>query len=383
MYLLEQIVYFDNSSTTKPCKRAVEYTLEAMTDKWGNPSSLHGLGVDAEISVSATRDKAARLLHCKPEEIYFTGSGTEANNTVMFGAVSRGRKRGNRIVTTAIEHPSVLRCAQELEKRGYEVIFLQPDEAGRISAEQLRSAVNSDTILVSVMLVNNELGSVMPIKEAARAIREVGAPALLHCDAVQAFGKLPIDVKELGVDFLSASGHKIHGPKGAGILYVKQDVALPPLLLGGGQEREMRSGTEPVPAILGLCGAIEELPDIRLQLKKMKAFRDTAAEKLLATGAVRLNSAEDALPYILNISVPGYRSETLLHFLEARNVFVSSGSACSKGAGSYVLNACGLPREQVDSALRLSFSRYNTADEIDILCEALKSAVTKLRKANI
>lgn len=380
---MEHTVYFDNSSTTKPCKRAVDYMVAAMSENWGNPSSLHQLGVDAELGVTAARERAARLLHCKAEEVFFTGSGTEANNTVIFGAAQRGRKRGNRIVTTAIEHPSVLRCAEELEKRGYEVIYLQPDLSGNISAEQLYSSINEDTILVSIMLVNNEIGSILPVKEAARAIREANAPALLHCDAVQAFGKLTIDVKELGVDFLTASGHKLHGPKGVGLMYVKRGVALPPLVFGGGQEKGIRSGTEPVPAILGLCGALEELPEPRLQLKKMQQFRDIAAEKLLATGMVEINSDSAALPYILNISVPGYRSETLLHFLEAKGIYVSSGSACSKGAGSYVLNACGFSRTRIDSALRLSFSRYNSEDEIDMLVTALKAAVARLRRGNI
>lgn len=381
--LLEQIVYLDNSSTTKPCRLAVEYTARALEENWGNPSSLHILGVNAETEVTRTRGQASALLHCRPDEVFFTGSGTEANNTALFGAVQRMRKRGNRIVTTAIEHPSVLESIKELEKRGYEVIYLKPDSYGHISKEQLYESINADTILVSIMLVNNELGSVLPVREAARAIKNAGSPALFHCDAVQAFGKLPVDVRELGVDLLSASGHKIHGPKGIGLLYVRKGLALPPLLLGGGQEKGLRSGTEPVPAILGLSGALKELPDIKAQLKKIQTLRDYAAEKLKETGFCELNSPEDALPYILNISVPGYRSETLLHFLEAKNIYVSSGSACSKGAGSYVLNSCELPRDRVDSALRLSFCRDNSERDIDLLCEVLENAVSKLRRGNI
>lgn len=355
----------------------------ALEENWGNPSSLHTLGVNAEIEIDRTREQAAALLHCRPDEIFFTGSGTEANNTALFGAVQRMRKRGNRIVTTAVEHPSVLRCAEELEKRGYEVIYLKPDLFGRISKEQLTESINADTILVSIMLVNNELGSIMPVKEAARAIKAAGSPALLHCDAVQAFGKLPTDVRELGVDMLSASGHKIHGPKGIGLLYVKKGLSLPPLIFGGGQEKGLRSGTEPVPAILGLGGALKELPEVRGQLRKTEALRNYAAESLKGTGFCEINSPEDALPYILNISVPGYRSETLLHFLEAENIFVSSGSACSKGAGSYVLNACGISGERVDSALRISLCRDNTEQDIDLLCGALKKAVSKLRRGNL
>lgn len=380
---MEQTVYFDNSSTTMPCNTAIKYVSASLTESWGNPSSLHSLGVAAEAMVTAAREKAALLLHCRADEVYFTGSGTEANNTVLFGAAQRGKKRGNRIVTTAIEHPSVLRCLEKLEKSGFEIVYLKPDSAGHIATEQLRDAVNKDTILVSMMLVNNEIGSILPVKEAGRIIRESGAPALLHCDAVQAFGKLPINVNELGVDFMTASGHKIHAPKGVGLMYIKRGVVCPPLLVGGGQERGMRSGTEPVPAICGLYGALEELPEPRTMLKKMTELRNFAAEKLSSTGIVEINSADDSLPYILNISVPGYRSEILLHFLEARGIFVSSGSACSRGAGSYVLNACGLSRGRIDSALRLSFSRYNSEEEIKILCDALKSAALRLRKGNL
>lgn len=355
----------------------------SLEEEWGNPSSLHRMGMDAEAGVTETRALAARLLHCEPEELFFTGSGTEANNTALFGAARRGRKRGGRIVTTAVEHPSVLHCAEQLRDQGFEVVFLTPGADGCVDARQVYESITPDTVLVSMMLVNNELGSIQPVEEAARAIRQAGAPALLHCDAVQAFGKLPVDVRRLGVDLLSASGHKLHGPKGIGLLYIRRGLQLPPLLFGGGQERGMRSGTEPVPLIRGLCGALEELPEPARQLEKMRELRQYAADTLAATGFVQINSPATALPYILNFSVPGYRSETLLHFLDSKNIFVSSGSACAKGAGSYVLRACGLSPARVDSALRVSFSRFSTKQEIDLLAAALAQAVQKIRKVKL
>jgi len=376
-----EMVYLDNSATTKPCSLSVEYTLKALNEFWGNPSSLHLLGVESETLLTETRKSVADLLRSREDEITFTGSGTEANNTAIFGAVYARAKRGNRIVTTEIEHSSVLEAMKKLESEGFEVIRLRPDQDGKISEEAIKSAINSNTILVSIMLVNNELGTIEPIKAAADAIKQNAAPALLHCDAVQAFGKMAVHPQKLGVDLLTASAHKIHGPKGVGILYIKKGVHIKPLILGGGQESGMRSGTESVPLIYGMCGAIKSLPNIDRQLSIQKELWNYAKEKLLSTGIVEINSPEDCLPYLLNISVMGYRSETLLHFLENDGIYVSSGSACSKGVGSYVLISCGLPSKRVDSALRISFNRYNKKEDIDRLCESLLRASTKLRKA--
>ena len=231
------------------------------------------------------------------------------------------------------------------------------------------------------MLVNNETGAIQPVKAASQIIKEVGAPALLHCDGVQAFGKMPINLAEIGADLFTASGHKIHGPKGIGILYVKKGVTIKPLIVGGGQEKNMRSGTESVPLIYGLKGAIESLGNIQEKLKAQKELWNYAKETLLDTGLITINSADDVLPYILNISVEGYRSETLLHFLEAQGVYVSSGSACAKGEGSYVLREMGLARNRVDSALRISFCRDNTRDDVDALKAAIISATQKLRRS--
>lgn len=382
MTFLEKLVYLDNSATTKPCRSAVEYVRASMEEEWGNPSSLHSLGMNAQIGVDECRQEIARLIHSSQDEVYFTGSGTEANNTAILGAAQAGKKRGKRIVTTAVEHPSVLNTVKRLEEQGFEVVYLKPQKNGVVCEEELQKAITADTVLVSMMLVNNELGSVMPVKKAVEFVKQVNAPALIHCDAVQAFGKMPISVKELGVDLLTASGHKIHGPKGIGFLYVKKSVHIPALITGGGQEKNLRSGTEAVPLIRGLLGALKELGNIEKQLEKQKELWIYAKEKLKNTGFVQINSSEDVLPFILNISVSGYRSEILLHFLESKNIFVSSGSACAKGEGSYVLRECGFDRKSVDSALRISFSRENSEQDIDILAEALTAATKKLRKAN-
>lgn len=372
-------IYLDNSSTTKPCEKAIKNIEFALKNSWGNPSSLHRLGVEAEIGVSDARNLLAKTLSCRADEIYFTSCGTESNNTAILGAALSRKKRGNRIVTTAIEHPSVLEVMKKLEGNGFEIIYLKPDINGIINPDDIKNAVNKNTILVSIMLVNNEVGSIQPVSVAAEVIKSSGAPALLHCDAVQAFGKMPINIKSLGVDLLSVSAHKIHGPKGIGALFVKKGITLPPLLLGGGQEKGMRSGTESVPLIMGFFGALEELGNINENLKKVYELNTYAKQKFLETEIVTINSG-DGLPYILNISVVGYRSETLLHFLESKNIFVSSGSACAKGEGSFVLKEIGLKSDRIDSALRISFSRFSKKSDIDALCESLIEATNKLKK---
>lgn len=379
---MKDIVYLDNSATTMPCEKAIQNINVALTENWANPSSLYDLGFRAQLLVDSTRKAVSALLKCREDEVYFTGSGTESNNTALLGAAESRKKRGKRIVTTAVEHPSVLETIKKLQADGFEVIFLKPQANGVISADDLRSAINQNTILVSIMLVNNETGAIQPVKEAASIIKSVGAPALLHCDGVQAFGKMPINLNDLGVDLFSASGHKIHGPKGVGVLYVKKGVTIKPLLIGGGQEKNMRSGTESVPLIYGLKGAIDNLGNTNENLKKQKELWSYAKETLLDTGFIKINSSDDVLPYVLNISVEGYRSETLLHFLESQGIYVSSGSACAKGEGSYVLNEMGFDRKRIDSALRISFSRYNIKEDVESLKSAIITATQKLRRSN-
>ena len=378
---MKKITYLDNSATTMPCEKAVQNINVALLDTWGNPSSLYDLGFRAQMLVDDTRKTVSSLLKCREDEIYFVGSGTEGNNTAILGAAYSRKKRGKRIVTTTIEHPSVLETIKRLSDEGFEIVYLKPQPDGVISTDDLKNAINKDTILVSIMLVNNEVGAIQPVKEAASIIKQSGAPALLHCDGVQAFGKMPINLNDLGADLFTASGHKIHGPKGIGILYVKKGVTIKPLITGGGQERNLRSGTESVPLIYGLKGAVDCLGNINENLKSQQEIWNYAKQSLLDTNLVTINSSDKALPYILNLSVEGYRSETLLHFLESQGVYVSSGSACAKGEGSYVLREMGLNRNLVDSALRVSFSRDTTKEDIDIFIDALICATQKLRRA--
>lgn len=376
----EHIIYLDNSATTKPCEKAIKYINNALTSTWGNPSSLHILGMQAENIVTNARNATAKLISAKRGEIIFTSCGTEANNTALMSVLAR-KNRGNRIITTAIEHHSVLETAKRLEGLGFEVIYLKPNSRGVINLCDLENALNDKTLLVSIMLVNNEIGTIQPISDAVKLTKKLSPNAYFHCDAVQAFGKMPINVTKLGVDMLTASGHKIHGPKGIGFLYKNQKCHISPFITGGGQESGMRSGTESVPLIAGLHGAIDDLPNLDTALLKMREVYDYAKEKLTENGLAEINSFDSGLPYILNISVLGYKSETLLHFLESRDIYVSSGSACAKGSTSYVLKELGLNDKYIDSMLRLSFSRYTEKQDIDKLCDALKDAKLKLRKA--
>ncbi|MBO4733466.1 MAG: cysteine desulfurase [Clostridia bacterium] len=377
---LENIVYLDNSSTTPVCEKAQKEIYLAVSRDFGNPSSLHVLGFNAEKRVSSARSLAADMIGAAPSEVYFTSGGTEGNNTALFGAAYARKKRGRKIVTTAIEHPSVAEPIKRLQEEGFTVVRIKPESDGTVSKESIFNAIDENTILVSIMLVNNETGAVLPVSAAREAIEKTGAPAILHCDAVQAFGKIPINVNKLGADIITVSAHKIHGPKGAGFIYIKKGITVKPFILGGGQEKGFRSGTEAVPAICGMYGAMKAIGDINENCKRVKELRDFAASELTNNGIAVINSPDSALPYVLNISVEGYRSETLLHFLENEGVFVSSGSACAKGKGSYVLGEMGLPRRRIDSALRISFSRFNTKDDVICLISAIERARAVLRR---
>jgi cysteine desulfurase len=373
-------IYFDNSSTTRVCPEAAEKVMEMMTENYGNPSSLHSLGFRAERALEEARAAVAAQLGAEKEEIYFTSGGTESNNIALFGAAHAQRRRGNHIVTTQIEHPSVLNVMKRLEQEGFTVTYLKPDTAGRIAPEQIFSAVNAKTILVSLMCVNNEVGSILPVETAVQAVRAAGAPALVHVDAVQAFGKLPLRPRQVGIDLLSVSGHKIHGPKGVGALYIRRGVHIEPHSYGGGQEKNIRPGTEGMPLIAGFGAAVRALPEVRSQRSKMQKLHEYCLGVLRQIPGIEINSAPDALPYILNFSVPGVRAETMLHFLSDRGIYLSSGSACSRGHESHVLSAMGLSRERIASALRLSFSRYNTKEEIDVFADALRDGLSSLSR---
>lgn len=377
---MNRTVYLDNSATTKPCKEAVEAINNCLTENWGNPSSGYLAGINALETIENARKVVSASIGARPNEIYFTGSGTEANNIALFGAARSRKKQGNKIVSTTIEHPSVLKALEELKSEGFEVVLVSPEKDGCINPEKLADTIDSRTVLVSIMLCNNEIGSVQPLSDAARIIEEKNAPALLHCDAVQAYGKIPIKVSRLGVDLLSASGHKIHASKGIGFLYKSDKVHLRPIIHGGGQEKGLRSGTESVPLISGLAAAVKALPDTEKQFAVQKELLEKAKEMLLSTGKVFINSPDNALPYILNISVDGYKSEPMLNALAAKNIFVSKGSACAKGHRSYVLSEIGLDNDRIDSAIRISFSRENTVEDIEYLRDVLVEITNKMRR---
>lgn len=383
-------VYLDNSATTRVCEEAVEKMADAMLNHYGNPSSLHKMGIDAEQIVTDARENISLALHCKSSEILFTSGGTESNNLAVFGAANALKRRGNRIVTTSIEHPSVLNAMRELEKSGFEVIYLKPGIDGAIKKEELNEAITPDTILVSMMLVNNETGAVQPVGEAKKAVVRAKSHALVHCDSVQGFCKIPLRPEKLGVDLLTMSSHKIHGPKGAGALYVRSGARILPIVFGGGQEKGMRSGTEAVPAIAGFGEAariaykkLEETARLTLSLRDycISRFNEMSGVKINAPAQGGNNGITgDYAPHILNISVLGIRSETMLHYLELEGIYVSSGSACSKGAKSHVLAAMGLSDEIIDSSLRISFSRFNTTDDAFALCDAVSRGIARLAK---
>lgn len=373
-------IYLDNAATTRVCESAVERMLYVMTEAYGNPSSLHSMGFEAEREMTAAREAIAGSLSVSPAEVYFTSGGTEANNIALFGAVKRNGRRGKHIVTTAVEHPSVLRVMEQLEQEGYAVEYLMPNSSGRISAEQVEQAITSDTILVSMMMVNNETGVYMPVEAAANAIRRSKSSALLHVDAVQAYGKLPIKPARMGIDLMSVSSHKIHGPKGAGALYIAGQRSFPARTFGGGQEKGVRPGTEPLPAIAGFGAAVRAMPNHKELKAHFEGLRAALREQLSQLNEVVIHSPEDAMPYVLSFSVPGIKAETLLHFLASQNIFVSSGSACSKAKPSHVLTAMGLAPALVESSLRASFSRFTTLDEINAFAAVLKQGMEQLVK---
>lgn len=373
--------YLDNSATTKPCDECVSAVMNMLTDNYGNASSLHDLGIKAMKEIILARGAIADSLGVDKDEIIFTSGATEANNMALFGAAKAKKRLGNRIVTTAVEHESVLESAKELEKQGFEVVFLKPDIHGNISEEQLFEAVNKDTILVSMMYINNEVGTIMPVKSIAKAVKRAGAPALVHIDCVQAYGKVNINPKKLGADLVSITAHKIHGPKGVGALYVNKNANLTDQnfarTFGGEQEKRLRPGTECSPLIAGFGAAVRALPNVNEQKKKIKELNSYAREKLSKIDGIVFNNDENTSPYILNVYVPTFmRSQTVLQELSANyKVYVSNGSACAKGKKSHVLTAMGLSNEIIDKSIRISFSRFNTKEDIDLLASSLEELV--------
>lgn len=372
-------IYLDNAATTATDADVAAVAVELMTGDYGNPSSLHQKGLDAQLRMEKARQQVAALLDCTPEEITFTSGGTEANNLAVQGGVKALRRRGNHIITTAFEHSSVLSPVAELEKQGFSVTRIQPGPDGIISPQAVVEAVREDTILVSCMLVNSETGAINPVEELARAVRKKNELCLIHCDAVQAFGKLALSVRKLGVDLLTLSGHKIHAPKGCGALYIRRGVRILPLVYGGSQENSLRPGTENTALACALGGAAEKAGQGQKEYyARVQKICEYFVNKSRTVTGLCINSPANGTPYIVNVSLPGYRSEIMLHHLEESGIYVSSGSACAKGAKSHVLLSMGLPPDRVDSALRLSFSRYSTIEEVDAFFAALEAGMTRL-----
>ena len=372
------MIYLDNSATTKPDKAVADKIYSMLSESFGNPSSFHRAGLDANAEVRRAREEIAGLLSCESEEIFFTSGGTEANNLAVFGAAEANKRRGRRIVTTAIEHESVLESVNELEKQGFEVIRLMPDKEGNISEEDIVNAVNGDTILVSIMYVNNEVGTILPVKCVKSAIKKAGANALVHIDCVQAFGKIEVKPKKLGADLVTITAHKIHGAKGVGALYIKKGVRIIPRQYGGAQENKIRPGTEAAPLIAGF-GEAAALVDIKKQSACVKELNSYAREKLAEIKGVEFNNNDSASDYILNVFIPSFMtSQTIVqHLSSSYGICISSGSACAKGKKSHVLTAMRLPDKVIEHSVRISFSRYNTKEDIDALALAIKETTEK------
>lgn len=370
------MIYLDNSATTKPCPQAVEAMAKAMTENWGNPSALYSFGIDAARLLRSARHQVAAAMGAEPERVFFTSGGTEADNWAVIGTVKRMGKRGRHIVTTAMEHHAILNCMQELEAQGFEVTYLKPDRMGRVSTEDLKAALRKDTILVSVMMVNNEVGSVMPIAQMAKLTHRLCPDAIFHTDAVQGFLKIPFQAKTLGADLISVSSHKIHGPKGAGALYISPRLkSFPPLLLGGGQEGGYRSGTEGTPAIFAFAAAAEAgAATFREDHAQETALLAALAGELSKLPGVVISGAHEA-PHILSVSIPGVPTQNSINILQDHGICVSAGSACAKGHRSHVLTAMGIDPEVIDCTFRVSLSRLTTQEELEQLTAAIRQDI--------
>lgn len=369
--------YLDNSATTAVSPSAAEKAFKVMTEIYGNPSSLHTKGIEAEKELELARKALAERLGAQHEEIFFTSGGTEANNLAVFGAAEAKKRSGKRIVVSSAEHSSVLEAAKHLEQNGWDVVYITPCADGTISPGDVAEQVDKNTTLVSVMYVNNETGAINPVDEIFEFARLKNPDIICHTDAVQAFGKLEIKAKKLGADLISVSGHKVFAPKGVGAIYIKRGVRLVSRQFGGEQEKKVRPGTEPLPLIAAFGEACAEF-DIKENYRLVSELKNYAVQRLSEIDGVLFNSPENALPYVLNITAGRVRSETMLHFLEEKRVYVSSGSACAKGKPSHVLSAMGIDKKRADSALRISFSKHNTKEDIDALCEGIREGLEVL-----
>ena len=375
-------VYFDNSATTKPYDEVIEAVSKGMKEYFGNPSSLHKIGMNCEKRLNEAREYFASTIKCNKEEIYFTSGGSEGNNLILKGLL----KPGHHFITTAFEHHSIISTCKQLEEKGVKVTYLDVDSEGRISLEDLEEAITKDTVLVSIMQVNNEIGVIQDIEAIGQLIKERSSRAKFHVDAVQGYGKLPIDVNKSNVDFLTVASHKIHGPKGVGFIYIKKGIILNSLISGGSQEKGIRAGTENLPGIIGFEKAAQmTFEEMESRYDKVLELKKYFLERLNEIKDIRVNGEIDGFsPYILNVSFLGVRAEVLLHLLEEQNIYVATGSACtsksSAAHGSYVIKSLGLSNKEVESAIRFSFSYENTKEEVDYTIDVLKKSLMFLRR---
>lgn len=375
-------VYFDNSATTKPYDEVIEAVSKGMKEYFGNPSSLHKIGMNCEKRLNEAREYFASTIKCNKEEIYFTSGGSEGNNLILKGLL----KPGHHFITTAFEHHSIISTCKQLEEKGVKVTYLDVDSEGRISLEDLEEAITKDTVLVSIMQVNNEVGVIQDIEAIGKLIKERSSRAKFHVDAVQGYGKLPIDVNKSNVDFLTVASHKIHGPKGVGFIYIKKGIILNSLISGGSQEKGIRAGTENLPGIIGFEKAAQmTFEEMESRYDKVLELKKYFVERLNEIKDIRVNGEIGGFsPYILNVSFLGVRAEVLLHLLEEQNIYVATGSACtsksSAAHGSYVIKSLGLSNKEVESAIRFSFSYENTKEEVDYTIDVLKKSLMFLRR---
>ncbi len=370
------MIYLDNSATTKPCAEAVAAMTAALTDGWANPSALYCFGFDAARQLRKARHKVAAAMGAEPDRVFFTSGGTEADNWAIFSNAKRYGKKNKHIITSSIEHHAVLHCMKELEAQGFEVTYLQPDDMGRITLDALKAALRPDTILVSIMMVNNEVGSVMPIAQMAKLTHKVCPNAIFHTDAVQGFLKVPFSAKTLGADLVTVSSHKVHGPKGAGALYISPKLkSFPALLQGGGQEGGFRSGTEGTPAILGFAAAAAATSaTFRADIAREKALLDNFIAKIETLDGIQVNGIHEA-PHIVSLSIPGVPTQNTINILQDHGICVSAGSACAKGHRSHVLTAMKVNEKAMDASFRVSLCRDTTQEELETLFTVLRDEV--------
>ncbi len=373
-------VYLDNSATTKPCEKAVKKAIEMCNENYFNPSSLHMGGFNAKKELDSARREISNFIGCSENELFFTPSGTVANYTAILGTARTKKREGNKIITSLLEHPSVLKNIELLTQQGFEAIYLRPNGNGKVNLEELANVIDDKTILVSLMAVNNEVGSIQDFGKVKQIIRDKKSKAYFHCDAVQAFGKIDLKPKKLGIDLMSMSAHKIYGLKGVGALFVNSSVRIASVICGGGQENGIISGTEAMPAICAFGEAVKDIGNVQRNFNYVNEVMTYFLEKLSSLENVYVNSPSDALPYIINISVERVPSQVMLNSLSSMGIYVSAGSACAKGHRSEVLTAMGISPSRIDSAIRISLSKTTTTKDMDLLYNGICETIKRVRR---